>query len=57
MTVLKSLPLGKAAGPDGLNNRILREPARELSEPLCCLFHRYLEIHVGSFPENGNGLT
>ena len=26
-TVLKSLPLGKAAGPDGVNNRVLKELA------------------------------
>ena len=30
-TVLKSLPVGKAAGPDGINNRILRELARVCS--------------------------
>ena len=49
-TVLKSLPLGKAAGPDGINNRVLRELAIELSVPFCSLFNRSLQI--GAFPEN-----
>jgi hypothetical protein len=37
--ILKSLPLGKASGPDGINGRILRECASELSQPLCDLFN------------------
>ena len=36
-TVLKSLPIGKAAGPDGINKRILRELAVELSVQFCSL--------------------
>ena len=35
--VLKSLPLGKAAGPDLINNRILKELSEPLSLPLCDL--------------------
>ena len=35
--ILKSLPIGKAAGPNGLSNRILRELVTELSYPLCSL--------------------
>ena len=34
-TVLKSLPIGKAAGPDGINKRILRELDVEPSVPFC----------------------
>ena len=49
-TVLKSLPLGKAAGQDGINNCVLRELATELSVPFCSLFNRSLQI--GAFPEN-----
>ena len=49
-TVLKFLPLGKAAGPDGINNRVLRELSRELSSPFCCLFNHSLQI--GEFPDN-----
>ena len=31
--VLKSLPLGKAAGPDGINNKILKELANTIPLP------------------------
>ena len=48
-SVLKSLPLGKASGPDGINNRVLRELCRELSVPFCSLFNR--SLHTGEFPE------
>ena len=48
-TVLKSLPVGKAADPDGINNRILRELSRELSVPFCCLFNCSLQID--EFPD------
>lgn len=47
-TVLKSLPIGKAAGPDGINNRILRELAVELSLPFCSLFNQ--SLRTGNFP-------
>ena len=47
--VLKSLPLGKAAGPDGVNNRVLKELADVLSLPLCDLFNQSLS--TGEFPE------
>ena len=33
-SIMKCLPLGKAVGPDGINNRILQECSRELSHPL-----------------------
>ena len=36
---LKSLPLSKAAGPDLINNRLLKELAQPLSIPLCDLFN------------------
>ena len=48
-TVFKSLPVGKAAGPDSINNRVLRKLASELSVPFCCLFNRSLQI--GEFPD------
>ena len=31
--ILRTLPVGKAVGPDGISNRILRELASELSTP------------------------
>ncbi|MCG8116730.1 MAG: reverse transcriptase domain-containing protein, partial [Candidatus Thiodiazotropha endolucinida] len=38
-SILKSLQLGKAAGPDSINNRILKELATPLSVPLSELFN------------------
>lgn len=40
--VLQSLQLGKSSGPDGINNRILKELSSELSNPLCELFNSSL---------------
>ena len=40
--VLRSLQVGKASGPDEINNRILRELANVLSNPLCKLFNKSL---------------
>ena len=37
--VLKSLSMGIASGPDGINNYILKELANEISLPLCTLFN------------------
>ena len=41
-SVLKSLPIGKASGPNGSSNRILKELSKELALPLCVLFNRSL---------------
>ena len=49
-TVLKSLHVGKAAGPDGISNRVLRELCNELSIPLCRLFN--CSLQTGVFPDN-----
>ena len=43
--ILRTLPLGKAVGPDGISNRILRELANELSTPLASLFNQ--SVHHG----------
>ena len=48
-TCLKSLKAGKAAGPDTLNNRILKELSSPLSSPVCDLF-KY-SLSKGQFPE------
>ena len=48
--ILKSLPIGKAAGPDSISNQILRELATELSYPLCSLFNQSLQ--TGTFPDS-----
>ena len=47
-SVLKSLALGKASGPNGLSNRILRELSNELSTPFCSLFNQ--SLRSGTFP-------
>ena len=47
-SVLKTLETGKALGPDGLNNRVLKELANEISEPFCSLFN--YSLRTGSFP-------
>ena len=47
--VLKSLPFGKALGPDGISNMILRELSVELSLPVCSLFNQSLQ--TGVFPD------
>ena len=37
--ILSTLKLGKASGPDNVNNRILKEAAAPLSNSLCDLFN------------------
>ena len=49
--ILKSLKLGKAAGPDAVNNRILKELALPLSVPLADLFN--LSLCKGKVPIYG----
>lgn len=46
--VLNKLRLGKASGPNGLNNRILKELAIEISEPLCAFYN--LSLRTGIVP-------
>ena len=47
-SVLKLLPTGKASGPDGLSNRLLRELSNELAKPYQCLFNQ--SIRMGTVP-------
>ena len=42
-SVLENLPLGKAVGPDGINNRVLRELANELADPLSLSYNLSLQ--------------
>ena len=63
-SLLKALPIGKATGPDGITNCILRELAHDLSPPLCSLFNQSLilgivpdiwnEAHVCPIPKGGD---
>ena len=41
--VLTNLNVGKAPGPDGINNTIFREPANQSAKPLCQFFNFGLE--------------
>ncbi|MES9992837.1 MAG: reverse transcriptase domain-containing protein, partial [Candidatus Thiodiazotropha sp.] len=43
-SILKTLPVAKASGPNGLSNRILRELSKELSYPYCLLFNQSLRL-------------
>ena len=47
--VLLSLDPGKATGPDGISNKILRECASELASPLCDLFNASLSSSTVPF--------
>ena len=47
-SVIKTLATGKASGPDGLNNRVLKELANGISEPFCSLLN--YSLRTGSFP-------
>lgn len=49
-SVLKILPVGKATGPNGVSNRILRELSHELSIPYCSLFNQSLD--TGQVPSS-----
>ena len=49
-SVIEILPLGKASGPNGLNNRILRELSSQVSAPYCSLFNQSLRL--GLFPNS-----
>lgn len=63
-SILKILTVGKASGPNGLSNRILRELSCELSSPLCSLFNQslrtgmvptlYKEANVCPVPKKGD---
>ena len=49
-SILKTLKPGKASGPNGLSNRVLKELSNELSSPFCSLFNQ--SLHSGVFPES-----
>ena len=47
--ILKSLPVGKATGSDGVSNRILSALANGLSSPICDLFNQ--SLRQGDVPD------
>jgi hypothetical protein len=42
--ILKSLKLGKANGPDGISNRLLKETSDAISAPLSILFNKSFDL-------------
>ena len=62
LSILKSLPVGKAVGPDGVSNRILKELADQIGAPLTCLVNHpqakglapedWKKYHVSPIPKN-----
>ena len=49
-SVLKSLPVGKAVGPDVIRNRVLKELSRETSPALCGFFNQ--SLYTGLVPDS-----
>ena len=47
--ILVNLDPSKATGPDGISNRLLKEAAVPISEPLADLFNH--SLHIGQFPD------
>ena len=54
-SVLKTLTVGKASGPNGLSNRVLKELSVQLSVPFCSLFIQSLQTgFLPSFYKEAN---
>jgi hypothetical protein len=63
LNILKNLQTNKAPGPDGVSNRILKETASIICEPLSYIFNRLLNegyhphcwkiAHVSAIPKSG----
>ena len=63
-TALQTLKVGKASGPNGLNNRNLRELSSQLASPFCSFFNQslrlgimpasYKEVNVCPVPKKGD---
>ena len=61
---MKALPSGKATGPDGISNRMLKEISKEISIPVAAFFNysfsigkvpdAFKESHVCPVPKGGN---
>ena len=44
VNILKTLDVSKAAGPDGLSPRVLKECAYQIVSPLCHIFNMSLSM-------------
>ena len=49
-TTLKSLPVGKATGPDEISNRMLKEISREIAAPITDFFN--YSLNTGEVPDS-----
>ena len=49
-TTLKSLPVGKATGPDEISNRMLKEISREIAAPITDFFNH--SLNTGEVPDS-----
>ena len=47
-SVLETLPIGKASGPNRVSNRILKELSSQLASPVCSFFNQ--SLHTGIVP-------
>ena len=47
---MKSLPVGKAVGPDGISNHVLKELSREISPALYGFFNQ--SLNTGIVPDS-----
>ena len=45
-SVLKSLPVGKAVGPDGISNHVFKELIREISPAHCGFLNQSLHTDI-----------
>ena len=45
-SALKTLTVGKASGPNGFNNHILKELSSQLFFPFCSLFNQSMEAGI-----------
>ena len=44
LKIINTLEVGKAHGPDGISNRLLKETAKTISKPLASLFNKSFEL-------------
>ena len=49
LKIIKGLDIGKATGPDGISNRLLKETAIAIAEPLSTLFNK--SFNLGTVPK------
>ena len=48
-TKMLSIKVSKSSGPDGIPNRVIKDFAYELADPVCHIFNT--SLHTGEFPD------